>query len=365
MRSFDGPCSPRSSGAVRSRHGSLSQPASPLVRHSAGSPYPDGPYNYPPSVMFPMHPEEAYRESVGDAPLFRNKSFDAPPSPMYTWGPRMSPARGSYFGLHSHGSFPPPPSSPLHSGHPGLSPRGYWHRPPMSPGRSWSAPGEGRGLPPQSPRSPASTTALMSQRSPTMSFPFPPPYAQRELSFPVLHNHPGSPASQHGQRPLSPRSDVHSPASQRDFTPPMSPISADGRKRDEPKTIVPNPVESSSSRGKRREHLERLPPTVTISNSEDGNQDVVEWSGEDGFEVILRERSACESPEIMGDEVDKFSLNDDTSQTSPSDESMSPLPYNQEDQTAMMEISEDLLQLPIAPVGPDDEGPHAVAPKSS
>ena len=241
---------------------------------------------------------------------------------------------------------PPPfqPPSPLPSGHHRLSPAGYgyWQRPPISMRQSWS-PSNSFAAPPSPTRSsPQRGSSIHSPPSLMRGYQT---FGSGDLTVPVLQRSSSSLSS----APLSPmmRMSPHNtttPASPHDFCPPLSPRSDCGmRRRTAPEKILsasPSWRETAPATEKHKVPAK----TTTTEKSHNKLDDSVQV-------VVMRERSACEESPLHGDKI----LAPDMDETASSSGSITPLPFEREDPTTLMQLSDDLLQLPIAPVGPFDE----------
>lgn len=240
----------------------------------------------------------------------------------------------------SHGSsFPPPPASPRQSSFS----NGYWNRPPMSPVGRWSPSTMMNSSPDRVDTAFQARTASAS-RSP-LSFRACANSDHLQISMPVLAKcSPHPPLSPH-MRSLSPRGYLTPPASPHDFKPPLSPRSFERRQDDV--VLTANPSRSGSPRGS------TSPTDVVVSNS-DELQESSKAEECVGVEVVFREDDVRPESPLHGDKIEPLYLYGENPAADGMD--MSPLPYDCYDQNILMEISDDLLRLPIAPVGHFDEG---------
>lgn len=156
------------------------------------------------------------------------------------------------------------------------------------------------------------------------------------------------------------------PTTPSDFTPPASPSLRRVPSQDQPQqqlepTRVPSKEEAEEKEddfvcsSPDREPLTKDTHYVSSSEGTESPTEVIVGSVELGgnvedknfVEVVLNEGWACDDLYSADGDVDP--VDDDLS--------MSPLPYDDNDNgddDVMMDLSDDLLRLPIAPVGPDE-----------
>ncbi|GAX24787.1 hypothetical protein FisN_18Lh135 [Fistulifera solaris] len=309
---------------------SHSNPTSPREGRYAHNMYRGGPYPHQfPPLQVEFSGPRGFLDCVSDYPMCGNhyrpydagyENYDSHRPPWYPGAPPYPRA------------YPPPP-------HPNRAPFSppsydsqYWRHPPSSPAGSVRSAGTVRSSPAALPE--------YDRRPIHPPYPYqhhpPPPYYPRNSSQPQLY------VRQRLEGSVSPLSGSH-PASLGDFTPPMSPHSDRIPKREE--TIL----------------TARSPDDVAFHETE-----VMEDSF--GFEVVLRERdeAAFDISPIRNDLKQPGNLyfsytkngKDDPAQISHEEDHTSPFRYDDDDHGStsfMMDIADDLLLEPIAPVGPMDE----------
>jgi len=323
-------------------------------------------------ALSPTSSQPPLSPSSGHPPLSPTSSHP-PLSPASSYPPPTSPRSDTFVRKQ-----PSPIGSPLPPGRHQFSGNAYEYSQSfqMSPiRRTWSS-GPYHTSRRQSPQ------ALPGWSSP-MSFTG---YSNGELAVPALSRDkplttqsvPTSPVGGLSRQSSGSWSFRTSPVmnSPRSFDPPLSPCSIRSSQR------ISSPREL-----KAKDYPDEAPSAVTVTSSnqvseesrteesrivlklESGSQSptvvvnsVIDNEGKPEVEAVLSDPYANEGDwTISGDSnwdvnpaKDPSWDDDDDSPTEESDVSMSPLAFDQADPEALMEISDDLLKLPIAPCGPHD-----------
>lgn len=393
-----------------------SQPASPGSRRFIRREAPDRthslsslPPNTPSSPSTPPVPAPGHFRfsDARSMSVMSNGSFESqhshfdrhrPPPPMHWQYNPHNPHNPHGYGSGHPPLSPPPshmsPNRPVYMRHP-MSPGGYsgehprnldyGSRPPMSPGmnRSWSPHSftAGQHVSPRyfpgkdfsGWRSPMSVSSSCGGDNAG--------YPHGELGVPVLNREspmPMSPLSSNTQYPSSASSNMYYPSSPMDFVPPPSPqrqpfvekTTTAKKSCGSPSSMstIPSLVKSKGSASS----MICLSPQAAGSESPNVVVcGVVDESRSDNMlkpevEIILSSDTdeRFERDMALDYTSEDHVLDMNPAEVSNDSESMSPLPFDRGDDMcsfmnpySLMQISEDILQMPIAPCGPQDPDP--------